>query len=87
MAGMDGIAFEAEAVRIRPELAGRLAFMSGDVLNPELREVAEARGVPLLAKPFDIGSVDRVIRSLLAGRGAGRPEPRDQEAGAPSAGG
>jgi CheY-like chemotaxis protein len=87
MAGMDGIAFEAEAVRTRPELAGRFAFMSGDVLNPELREVAEARRVPLLAKPFDIGSIDRVIRSLLAGRGAGRPEPGSQEAGAPSAGG
>jgi two-component system NtrC family sensor kinase len=87
MAGMDGIAFEAEAVRIRPELAGRLAFMSGDVLNPDLREVAEARGIPLLAKPFDIASVDGVIRSLLDGRGSGRPETGGQEAGAPSAGG
>jgi hypothetical protein len=61
--------------------------MSGDVLNPDLREVAEARGIPLLAKPFDIASVDGVIRSLLDGRGSGRPEPGGQEAGAPSAGG
>ena len=31
--------------------------MSGDVLNPELREFAKARGAQLLSKPFDIATV------------------------------
>jgi hypothetical protein len=42
--------------------------MSGDVLNPELHDFATARGVPLLAKPFDIGTVAGVVRGLLADR-------------------
>ena len=54
MAGMTGTdAFEA-AVAIRPGLAERWIFMSGDVLNPDLNAFAEARGIPLLAKPFDL---------------------------------
>ena len=66
MAGMDGIAFHAAVSKLEPALAERFAFMSGDVLNPELRDVADARGVLLLAKPFDIAAVDGVVRTLLA---------------------
>jgi hypothetical protein len=40
--------------------------MSGDVLNPELREFATARGILLLGKPFDIAMVGRTVAALLA---------------------
>jgi CheY-like chemotaxis protein len=91
MAGMDGVAFQAAVAEIDPVLSGRFAFMSGDVLNPELRDVADARGVLLLAKPFDIATVDGVVRTLLAGTPAGGapatspavPQPEE----APPAGG
>jgi len=54
MAGMTGTEVY-EAVRsIRPELATRFVFMSGDVLNPELRAFTEAHGLALLAKPFEL---------------------------------
>ena len=56
--------FHAAVAAIDPALGRRFAFMSGDVLNPELREFATARDVQLLAKPFDI-----------AGR-RDRPDPR-----------
>jgi hypothetical protein len=39
--------------------------MSGDVLNPELREFATSRGILLLAKPFDIATVGRTVAALL----------------------
>jgi hypothetical protein len=40
--------------------------MTGDVTNPELRAVADARGIPLLAKPFDVESVERTVAGILA---------------------
>jgi CheY-like chemotaxis protein/anti-sigma regulatory factor (Ser/Thr protein kinase) len=69
MAGMSGTEFLSAVMEIAPELSRRFAFMSGDVLNPELREFAEARGVHLLAKPFDIPAVGSVVAALVtAGR-------------------
>lgn len=65
MAGMSGIAFHAAVAAIEPALARRFVFMSGDVLNAELSEFAVAEGVTLLAKPFDIESVDRTVAGLI----------------------
>lgn len=70
MAGVTGTDVYEEVVRLRPELAGRFAFMSGDVMNPELVRFAEERGIALLAKPFDIESVELILRELI------RAEPR-----------
>jgi PAS domain S-box-containing protein len=67
MAGMSGTEFHAAVTEISPELGRRFAFMSGDVLNPELRDFAEARGVQLLAKPFDIATVASIVAALVAG--------------------
>ena len=65
MPGMTGIdAYEA-AVAIRPTVVGRWIFMSGDVLNPDLHAFAEARGIPLLAKPFDLIAVTRSVRDVV----------------------
>jgi CheY-like chemotaxis protein len=65
MAGMTGIAFHAAVAEIRPALANRFVFMSGDVLNAELSEFADTHGVTLLAKPFDIESVDRAVAGVM----------------------
>jgi CheY-like chemotaxis protein len=65
MPGMTGIEAFEEAIAARPELAGRWLFMSGDVLNPDLQEFAEARGLPLLAKPFDLASVNRAVGEIV----------------------
>jgi PAS domain S-box-containing protein len=77
MAGMSGTEFYEAAVEFRPGLAGRVVFMSGDVLNPDLRGFAVQRGIRLLAKPFDIDAVIRIVREVLADADAA-----DQEAGA-----
>lgn len=70
MVGMSGIAFHEAVAAIDPELARRFVFMSGDVLNAELSAFAITRGITLLAKPFDIESVDRTVGGLI---GPGRP--------------
>jgi two-component system NtrC family sensor kinase len=66
MAGMSGTEFYEAAIEYRPELADRAVFMSGDVLNPDLRGFATQRGIRLLAKPFDIDAVVRIVREVLA---------------------
>jgi PAS domain S-box-containing protein len=65
MAGMNGTEFHDAVAATAPELGRRFAFMSGDVLNPELREFATSRGILLLAKPFDIATVGRTVAALL----------------------
>jgi CheY-like chemotaxis protein len=65
MGAMSGAAFNEQVAKVAPQLARRFAFMTGDVTNPELRTVAEERGIPLLAKPFDIESVERTVAQIL----------------------
>jgi CheY-like chemotaxis protein len=76
MAGMSGTEFYEAATKLRPELARRAVFMSGDVLNPDLQGFATERDIRLLAKPFDIEAVIRVVREALltADREAGLSE-------------
>jgi CheY-like chemotaxis protein len=65
MAGMSGTDVYDAVVAIRPELRDRFVFMSGDILNPDLRDFADTHRVVLLAKPFDLASVGRTVRELL----------------------
>lgn len=65
MAGMNGTAFHDAVAAIDPGLGRRFVFMSGDVLDPELREFALDRDIVLLAKPFDIDDVGRTIARVL----------------------
>ncbi|HEY7737265.1 MAG TPA: ATP-binding protein [Candidatus Limnocylindrales bacterium] len=76
MAGLSGTEVYEAAVRIRPDLARRFVFMSGDVLNPELLSFATARRIGLLAKPFDLDSVGSTVREVLE-----RVGPEGQERG------
>jgi hypothetical protein len=41
--------------------------MSGDVDQPEDREWLELHRLPVLAKPFELASVDAILRTLLSG--------------------
>ena len=70
MAGMTGPAFHDAVIEVSPELARRFAFMSGDIQNPTLQDIAAARGVVLLAKPFDMETVARTVGDLV-----GSPAP------------
>ena len=65
MAGMTGAAFNDAVAETSPDLARRFAFMTGDVTNPDLRALAGARGVTLLAKPFDMASVQQTLERIV----------------------
>lgn len=49
---MGGLALYDALVALRPDLAARVLFISGDTSSPATRGALEATGRPLLAKPF-----------------------------------
>lgn len=65
MAGMNGTEVFEAVVALRPELRSRFVFMSGDILNPQLRDFIAEHGVGLLPKPFDLGTVRTTLESVL----------------------
>jgi PAS domain S-box-containing protein len=65
MSGMDGTEFYERAVAIRPELRDRTVFMSGDTQNPALRGFAELNAIHILAKPFDMDHLRRLVGEML----------------------
>lgn len=69
MPAVSGIdAYEA-LVATRPDLAPRLVLMSGDVVEPALEAFATRHAVTLLAKPFDLDTLDGTIRAVMAATG------------------
>jgi two-component system NtrC family sensor kinase len=66
MSGMSGTEAYEAVTAIRPELRRRFVFMSGDVLNPHLVDFAREHGIRLLPKPFDLDTVGRTLRDVLA---------------------
>jgi two-component system NtrC family sensor kinase len=50
----------------RPELCQRLAFVTGDVLDPATQAFLGQADVPVLEKPFRPDEVLRLVRQLLA---------------------
>ena len=72
MAGMSGTEAYEAVIAVRPELATRVVMMSGDLLDPELEAFAEDHAVTLLAKPFDLDTLDRTIRTVMEATGQSR---------------
>ena len=68
MPRLDGLGLMRALEAIRPDLAARMLFMTGDTLRaampPELRD-------RVLEKPLDLDEVRRRVHALVAGRPAG----------------
>ena len=53
------------ALRARhPALLGRIAFITGDTLSPQIREFLASTGVPSIEKPFTIEAVRGLVARL-----------------------
>jgi CheY-like chemotaxis protein len=53
MPGMSGFQFHEELLRVAPDLARRLVFLSGSAGTPEVEALVRRSGVRCLPKPFD----------------------------------
>jgi two-component system NtrC family sensor kinase len=65
MPGMSGTEAYESIVALRPDLAARAVMMSGDVLDAGLVAFAATHPVTLLAKPFDLDTLERTIRDVI----------------------
>lgn len=67
MPGMSGIEVYEAIVATRPDLGPRFVMMTGDLLDPALESFAASHQMTRLAKPFDLETLDRTLRSVMGG--------------------
>jgi signal transduction histidine kinase len=67
MHGMDGVELHAAASGRYPAVASRFILMSGDAGRAELDAFANATGLCVLAKPFELASLPALVRRVAQG--------------------
>ena len=63
---VDGPTVWERALAPDPRLAGRVVFMTGDIMSAETQGFLDATGRPFLLKPFTMEEVGRVVSEVLA---------------------
>jgi len=75
MPGINGRQFYELASLIKPALAQRIIFLTGDVVNEETQQFLKSIGNPHIAKPFNLSSVKKVVEESL--RSLRQPQPAE----------
>lgn len=65
MPGMNGQQFYEALVECKPEMAGRVVFLTGDVVNEETQGFLRSIGTPHLSKPFQLAAVEKTVEQVL----------------------
>ncbi len=65
MPGMTGMELHAEVARARPEMAARLAFVTGGAFTPRAQEFIDSVDNPHLSKPFASDELRNFVKSIL----------------------
>jgi two-component system NtrC family sensor kinase len=77
MPGFSGEQFFERIQTEFPHMADRVVFTSGDMLREETQKFLTESGCPSLQKPYDLGELVRVLRSICP---ADDTSPEDQRA-------
>ena len=62
---LNGHEFHTEVSKIDPDLAHRIIFLTGDVVNEETQSFLASIGNPHLSKPFQLDAVRRAVTQVL----------------------
>ncbi|MGV3771550.1 MAG: hybrid sensor histidine kinase/response regulator [Verrucomicrobiales bacterium] len=65
MPAMNGKQFYIEAIKIRPQLANRFIFLTGDVVTEDTQDFLQSSGNPHLPKPFQLKNVEKAVQKML----------------------
>jgi len=65
MPEMNGQEFYRAAIALRPELAQRIIFLTGDLLNEETQQFLKSTGARYLTKPFQLAKIQQSINDVL----------------------
>jgi CheY-like chemotaxis protein len=86
MPGMEGNEFYRRLRDARPELAQRVVFLTGDVLNEDTQFFVRSTGNPHLLKPFQLTKVREVVAQALGNLPAPMPPAAASPPATPAAG-
>ena len=68
MPKMNGQEFYCQAIALKPDLARRILFLTGDVVSEETQAFLQSTGNPHLSKPFQLARVEQVVAEVLRSR-------------------
>src|SRR5579884_2560442 len=71
--GVTGADVHAWLTAHRPELLGRVIFITGDIVNEETRRLLSATGAPCIEKPFRVQQLLSVVQQLFGSPGELQP--------------
>jgi CheY-like chemotaxis protein len=74
MPELTGMQVRAELVRLAPEQAEALVFMTGGAFTNDARELLAQSSNPFLEKPFEAVHLRALVRSLVPARGSSSVE-------------
>ncbi len=63
--GVDGADVHAWIMKNRPELAGRIVFITGDLANEETVATLQKTGAPCVEKPFRVSQFIAVVEKII----------------------
>jgi C4-dicarboxylate-specific signal transduction histidine kinase len=66
MPQLDGPGFYRELCRVKPALAGRIMFLTGDTLSPAIQRFLEEAKRPFIEKPLDPKQLRQAVTAALA---------------------
>jgi PAS domain S-box-containing protein len=66
MPEMNGVELYPKLLERRPDLRGRVIFISGDVHDREIARFLSDTGVPLVSKPVEVREIVRIVDETLA---------------------
>src|SRR6266436_1745943 len=64
--GVNGADVHAWISTNRPELASRMLFITGDIVNEETAKILQSTGIPCIEKPFRVQELISAINKVLA---------------------
>lgn len=65
MPGINGEQFHGLVAQRDPDLANKIIFLTGDLVNPETAKFLKSTGNPHLAKPFQLDTVRNAVTAVL----------------------
>ena len=65
MPGMDGGEFYDTVLRIDPELAQRIVFVTADSLNLKARSLMQRTKNRCITKPFKVAEIERLVHGII----------------------
>ena len=67
MPGLDGQGLYERLCKIKPHMARRFIFSTGDLANPRTQAFFQAAGCPYLSKPFKLESILKLLDQVVRG--------------------